>query len=536
MDKLVLTDLSVRAGQRALLHGVGLTLRAGEILALVGDSGSGKSLTARALLGILPADLTRTSGELEVVLSGTRHRPLQEGFGSVRGGLSYLPQAAARSLDPLWTVERHLRAVSQRGEDLDPWLHRAGFTNPGRIRRLYPHELSGGMAQRVSIALALAQRARFLIADEPTTGLDSPVQRAFLRQLTRLRDEGLGILLITHDLGLLTGLADRILQMRQGRIHTPTPEALAALEELLHLSRPPHPPTDPASQAVSVRVESHRYRRGLLSVGPEVLSGVSLTVRTGEVVGLIGESGSGKTTLARAAAGLLTPTRGSVTLLGTPLTRATPLRPLRRRMQVIFQSAEAHLNPGMTTAAMLMHSARLHRPGEDPVALADAALERVGLKDRAEAMPHHLSGGERRRVGIARVLIARPALLISDEPTTGLDAAKRADLLRLLLSSAQSHLIISHDLRLIAFAADRIAVMLGGRLIESFPAAALGTTHHPYTHLLLGERSSPEARDLQACPLPGSCAHARHESGRLIPGRLDIGPDHWIACHHIGEA
>ncbi len=534
MDSLILSDLSLSAGPHPLLSGVSLTLRAGEILALVGDSGSGKSLTARTLLGILPPQLT-VQGSLEVTLGGVRHRPLQQSFKEIRGALSYLPQDATSSLDPRWTVQRHLRAVSPRGEDPAPWLSRAGFPEPAAVLRLYPHELSGGMAQRVCTAIALAQRARFLIADEPTTGLDAPIQRAFLHQLRRLREDGLGILLITHDLGLLPGLADRILLMEGGHLRTPDSETLQAMQDRLRLEDP-RPAARPGEAVVSVDIDTHRYRRGFLSVGPRVLDRTALTVHRGEVVGLIGESGSGKTTLARAAAGLLSPTAGTVTLLGTELTPGTPLRPLRRQMQVLFQSADAHLNPGMTLATMLRHSARLHRPDEPPDEIAAAALAQVGLGDRGAAYPRHLSGGERRRVGLARVLIARPRLLISDEPTTGLDAGKRADLLELLLSSAESHLIISHDLKLIAYAADRIAVMLAGRIIEVLPAAALSQARHPYTRLLLGGPESPEARSLHACPHPGECPHARLSGDRVIPGRLDIGPGHWLACYHTGES
>ena len=533
MDSLVLKQLTVHAGQRPLLSDVSLTLRAGELLALVGDSGSGKSLTARALLGILSSGLT-VQGQLEVTLKGTRHRPLQQSFKDIRGALSYLPQDASSALDPRWPVQRHLKAVSPRGEDAAPWLRRAGFTDPEGVRRLYPHELSGGMAQRVCIAIALAQRARFLIADEPTTGLDAPIQRGFLRQLRQLREEGMGILLITHDIGLLPGLADRILRMQAGRLRALSSEALTSMQARLQLDAPRRP-SRRGAPVVSVDIDTHRYRRGLLSVGPRVLDRTALTIHHGEVVGLIGESGSGKTTLARAAAGLLTPTAGTVRLFETTLTTRTPLRPLRRQMQVLFQSADAHLNPGMTLSSMLRHSARLHQPDALPGEVADAALERVGLGGRGAASPRHLSGGERRRFGLARVLIAQPRLLISDEPTTGLDAAKRADLLELLLSSAESHLIISHDLKLIAYAADRIAVMLAGRIIEVLPAAALSQARHPYTHLLLESPEASEARTLQVCPQPSMCSHARLSGERVIPRRLDIGPDHWVACYRTGE-
>ncbi|MDG1482185.1 MAG: ATP-binding cassette domain-containing protein [Myxococcota bacterium] len=534
MDSLILTDLTIHTGQRPLLSGVSLTLHAGELLALVGDSGSGKSLTARALLGILPPGLT-VQGQLEVTLRGVQHRPLQQSFKGIRGALSYLPQDASSALDPRWTVQRHLKAVSPQGEDPAPWLKRAGFSDPEAVRRLYPHELSGGMAQRVCIAIALAQRARFLIADEPTTGLDTPIQRGFLRQLRQLREEGMGILLITHDIGILPGLADRILRMQEGVLRALSSDALVSMQAQLQLDGV-RTPLRRGAPVVTIDVDTHRYRRGLLSVGPRVLDRTALTVHQGEVVGLIGESGSGKTTLARAAAGLLTPTAGTVCLFETTLTPRTPLRPLRRRLQVLFQSADAHLNPGMSLSSMLRHSARLHRPDSPAGEVAAAALERVGLGGRGAAYPRHLSGGERRRFGLARVLIAQPRLLISDEPTTGLDAAKRADLLELLLSSAESHLIISHDLKLIAYAADRIVVMLAGRIIEVLPAAALSQARHPYTLLLLGSSDASEARALQACPQPSACSHARLSGGRVIPRRLDIGPDHWVACYRTGES
>ena len=546
MAELRLENLHITAGNKPLLRGVNLTLREGEILALVGASGSGKSLTARTCLGILPTSLT-LQGELTLEVDGVRHRPLSEGFAAVAGThISYLPQAAAAALDPMWTVAKHLESVCNVGESVSSWLRRAGFADPVSVSRCYPHELSGGMAQRVCIALALAQRARFLIADEPTTGLDAPIQRAFLAELARLKATGPGILLITHDLSAVEDLADRIAVMSQGVIieemtrladaQTDTARTMLAEIDRLNTHRS-GAPTQP-DEVLCIADVSHRYRRGLFSAGPVVVEGADLTVHRGEVVGLIGESGSGKTTLGRLAAGLLPAKEGEITLLGSPLstTRPRALRALRREVQVLFQSADAHLNPGMTVRSMLEISARLHRRGEDTAAVCTEALEYVGMAGRGSASPQHLSGGERRRIGIARVLIAQPVLLISDEPTTGLDAALKADLLDLLLSSADSHLIISHDLALIAYAADRIAVMLEGRIIEVFPVEALGGTHHPYTHLLLNPQAPVEGRSLQACPHTGPCPHARRSGERIVPSRMSIAEGHWIACYHTGEA
>ena len=545
MAELSLRGLKVMSGEQPLLSGVDLDLVGGEILALVGASGSGKSLTARACLGILPSALSVTAGALRITVDGVAHHPLTEGFSAIQGGLiSYLPQGARQSLDPRWSVGRHLSSVGS-GRPAAHWLLEAGFTEPAAVLSRYPHELSGGMAQRVCIALALAHAARFLIADEPTTGLDAPIQLSFLRQLDRLRRDGPGILLITHDLGLVSEFADRIAVMEGGRIvehltdlraaQTPTVQRMCA--EVARL-KTPRAARDvrAASAAVSMTGIHHRYRRGLLSVGPTIVEDASLTVRTGEVLGLIGESGSGKTTLARVAAGLITPSDGAVSLLDTPLPDARRLKALRRRVQVLFQSADAHLNPGQTVGTMLSWSARLHRPGEDIAALIDEVLGRVGLAGRSGALPHHLSGGERRRIGIARVLLARPSLLISDEPTTGLDAVLKADLLDLLLSAADTHLIISHDLKLIAYAADRIAVMLQGRIIEVFPTTALSGPHHPYTARLLGTDIPSEARAFAACPVPGPCPHATREGDLLRPSRVSVGEGHWIACYHTGEA
>ncbi|RME21440.1 MAG: ABC transporter ATP-binding protein, partial [Deltaproteobacteria bacterium] len=233
----------------------------------------------------------------------------------------------------------------------------------------------------------------------------------------------------------------------------------------------------------------HRYRRGLVGrrARQPAVDDVDLLLAPGEVLALVGESGSGKTTLSRCALGLLPAERGRIEVLGHDLAtlRGRELDRLRRRVQPLFQDPDAHLNPGLTVRRILAETVRLHRGGEAEGPLIAAALRQVGLQEREHALPHELSGGERRRVGIARLLLCHPTLIVADEPTAGLDAARKAELMELLLAVGgvgRSVLLISHDLPLVAACADRIAVMIAGRIVERFPARDLYTRpHHPYT-------------------------------------------------------
>jgi len=283
---------------------------------------------------------------------------------------------------------------------------------------------------------------------------------------------------------------------------------------------------------------------------------VSLQVRPGEVVGLIGESGSGKTTLVRAAVGLLRFDSGHVTLLGQQLSElgAGRLRGMRRRCQLLLQNPNSSLNPGLSVEAHLRESAALHRPDEDPATVSLQAAERVGIAHRMDGHPHQLSGGEKRRVGIARLLIAEPLLTIADEPTAGLDAALKAELTDLLLatrSDQSGHLFISHDIPLIGYACDRVAVMYAGRLVEEVAVDELGRSpHHPYTCSLLAAAGytidGPQARSGKAagrgstgCPYQGPCPLASEDCARKRPAlrrSADDNGTHRIACHQVGGA
>lgn len=304
--------------------------------------------------------------------------------------------------------------------------------------------------------------------------------------------------------------------------------------------------------ALRIRGLVKRYRRGMLArrTGPPAVDHVDLTVGTGQVVALVGESGSGKTTLARCALALLRPDAGDVSVLGTEIhsLRGAALDRFRRRVQPLFQDPDAHLNPGLRVREILAETVHLHRAGEAPGPLLAHALDQVGLTHRAEALPHELSGGERRRVGIARLLICRPELVIADEPTAGLDAARKAEVMDLILDEhgggRRTTLVISHDLPLMASCADRLVVMVAGRIVERMPAASLSEPpHHPYTAELLaaagllpGAAALPPSGQAAGagapgCPLAGRCALERPRCADRRPAEVEISPAHRIACH-----
>lgn len=307
--------------------------------------------------------------------------------------------------------------------------------------------------------------------------------------------------------------------------------------------------------ALRLRGLVKRYRRGWLGRRDALpaVDGVDLDLGPGEVLALVGESGSGKTTLARCALGLLRPDEGSVELLGQALAGISrrDMEALRRRAQPLFQDPDAHLNPGLDVREILLESARLHRPGEPAAALVDQALEAVGLQHRDAALPHELSGGERRRVGIARLLLCRPALVVADEPTSGLDAARKAEVLDLLLSvggPTRAALVISHDLALAGSRADRVAVMVSGRIVERLPAASLRAgPHHPYTAELLAAAGLGDPTQVPltpgvaagpgspGCPLDGRCALASAACATTRPPERALASGHVVACHAFAE-
>lgn len=518
---LAVHGLHVTFGGAPALRGVDLTVPSGQTVALVGESGSGKSTTAAAVLGLLPPGGRITGGRIlfdGVDITAADPRRMR----AIRGaGIGYVPQDPTTNLNPVWKagfqVREALRAHSfddsrRRSVQL---LAEAGLTDPGAQANRYPHELSGGMCQRVLIAIALAGRPRLLIADEPTSALDVTVQRQILDHLQRLAGElGTAVLLITHDLALAAERAQRVVVMRDGVViesgaaqtvlrepHHDYTRRLVAAVPLLAPSGAPASEPEPAAAADVITVagltKSYRQSKGAPWRRTEfrAVDDVSFRLRRGTTLAIAGESGSGKSTLARMVLGLLRPTSGTVLFDGQDVAALDKEKAFafRRRVQPVFQNPYSSLDPTYTVFRAIEEPLRIHRIGDrrqrrrsvgelaDQVALPSTVLDRL---------PRELSGGQRQRVAIARALALRPEVVVCDEAVSALDVVVQAQILA-LLSDLQtrlglSYLFISHDLGVIRQIADEVLVMRAGRLVEHGTVTQVfAQPRHDYTRQLL---------------------------------------------------
>ncbi|MDW8228677.1 MAG: ABC transporter ATP-binding protein [Saprospiraceae bacterium] len=515
------------------LRGLTFDLQEGESLGIVGESGSGKSTLALALMGLLPMG-ARASGS--VLLGGA---PFSTRMRGCQVGMVF--QEPATALHPLFRcgyqveeVVRQHRKLSSRGvrREVQALLERVQLADSERIYRAYPHELSGGQRQRVMLAIALAGSPRLLIADEPTTALDTVTQQSILQLLQELqRAEGLSLLLISHDLGVVARVADKMLVLREGAaVETGAAEALLrrpqhaytkgllacrpggrqrlqrlpSLSDMLRLGETyvPPPPVSAGDTAkrraqlyaltpivrlesVSVRYPVRRYFWSRARRWVEALRDLSLEIFPGEMLGIAGESGSGKSTLGRVVAGLQMPTSGAAYYRSVPLEKMLPAmqRQMRREVQVVFQDPYRSLNPRLTVGEALrepMWAHRLYATERQCRHAAAELLERVGLPaDFSRRYPHELSGGQRQRVCLARALSVQPRLLVCDEITSALDVSVQADILNLLLDLQQdlglTAVFISHDLSVLHQMCDRVLVLREGC------AEAIDTPEHLLT-------------------------------------------------------
>ncbi|MFE5687265.1 dipeptide ABC transporter ATP-binding protein [Streptomyces sp. NPDC056512] len=523
---LDIRDLTISYGTRAgpvpAVRGVDLSVRPGDVLALVGESGSGKSTTAHAVLGLLSPGARIERGTIRYAgtdLAGADEAVLRAHRGRAIG---LIPQDPMVSLNPVQRVGRQVAEVlllHGLAADRDAALARAaelldeaGLDRPRQRARQYPHELSGGMRQRVLIAIALAARPGLLVADEPTSALDVTVQRTILDHLDTLtRTSGTAVLLITHDLGVAADRAQRIAVMAQGRIvetgtardvltaprHPYTKSLLAAAPA--STPRRPVPRSRTATPDLLVAANlvkeyaAHTARsHGLL---PRAVDGVSLRIARGETLALVGESGSGKSTTARLLLRLTAATQGRITFDGEDVTRlrGPALRTLRRRLQIIYQNPYTSLDPRMPVAEIVAEPLRAFRVAgrAERTRRAAVLLDRVHLPATvARRRPSELSGGQRQRVAIARALALRPDLVVCDEPVSALDVSAQARVLDVLAELQRedgvSYLFISHDLAVVRQVAHRVAVMRQGRVIESGPVESVfASPEHPWTQQLL---------------------------------------------------
>ncbi len=638
--------------------GISFEVAAGETLALLGESGCGKSATALALLRLLPAAGRIPGGAVLFAGRDLLRLPEAEMRGVRGGGMAMIFQEPATSLNPVLTVgrqldevlERHLGLAGQAARERSLELLTAvGIADPQRRLGEYPFQLSGGMKQRVMIAVALAGNPRLLIADEPTTALDVTIQAQILELLRRLQAErAMGMLLITHDLGVVAQMATRVGVMYAGEIveeapreaffssprHPYTQKLFAALPDLArrggrletipgqvpplsempggcrfaarcahawdlcreqapewrqvavghrlrcHLEAGQGAPgrageravapaagaAVPAREPVLLAVADLRVhfpiRRGILqrTVGyVRAVDGVSLELARGQTLALVGESGCGKTTVGKAILQLLPASTGRVELLGEQLAgrSRSAQRPLRRRMQMIFQDPFASLNPRLSVGEIIgegMRALRIAGARGNSAAAIAAVLQQVGLApDAAARYPHEFSGGQRQRIAIARALAVQPDLVICDEPTSALDVSVQAQILNLLATLQAklglAYLFITHNFAVVDHLAHAVAVMYLGRIVERGTVdEVLRSPLHPYTRALLsavpsprleaqpefirlpGEMPSP-ARPPAGCHFHPRCPQASRVCREQYPETSSVSATHSVRCH-----
>jgi peptide/nickel transport system ATP-binding protein len=517
---LSIQGLNVSAGAQPLVQGLSFDIAAGECLGVIGESGSGKTLAARAILGLLPPGLRASGGRIlldgENLLSASAQR-----LRALRGPtIGMVFQEPLVSLNPAHRIgaqmaeglRLHTRLTKQEIQARSlAMLERIGIDHPMRCLSAYPHEFSGGMRQRIMLASVMLLNPRVLIADEPTTALDTLTQQEVLDLMQELaREHGTSILLITHNLGLVSRYAQRAVVMRQGRLvesgdvkrllREPSHDYTRTLIEAMP-RRAASDPGRPSSAAPLIQVQDLHVsypgaRIGLIGRRPshDAVQGVTLRIDEGQTVAVVGGSGSGKTSLGRAILQLTPRARGQVNFRGELVSTAdrAALHRFRMACQLVFQDPYSSLNPKHRVRDIVAEPLRLV-PGLGQgaaAARADQVLQEVGLEGLGHRFAHELSGGQRQRVAIARAIVRRPAFVVADEPVSALDMTIQAQVLALFRDLQQQHgfacLFISHDLAAVEQVADRVIVMQHGRVVEEGTRdQVFDAPHHPYTRQLL---------------------------------------------------
>jgi peptide/nickel transport system ATP-binding protein len=530
---LSVEDISLSIGKKKLLKNVSFKIQKGEIFALVGESGSGKSLTSLAIMRLLPDVISVSSGDIKLKKNSLFALPEYQ-MQKIRGRqIAMIFQEPMSALNPVLTVGEQVAEVIKVHLGLKKdaikkkviaLFEEVALKEPKERYNWYPHQLSGGQKQRVMIAIALACEPALLIADEPTTALDVTIQAQVLKLLKKIRrDRDLSILFITHDMAVVSQIADKIAVMRYGEI-------VEQAECSAFFSNPQHPYTQALLRDAMETKESRETQKDmekLLNVENlkvyfpikkgffqrtagyvKAVDGVTLSIAKGKTLALVGESGSGKSTIGQAILSLVHITEGTVSFNEQDLASLTQaeLKPYRRKIQVVFQDPFSALNPRMTIGNIIREGMVSLGVGPKEKTAQDEHIKKLLLKveleaEHAERYPHEFSGGQRQRIGIARALAVEPELIICDEPTSALDVSVRAQVLKLLKrlqqESGVSYLFITHDLSIVPMVADEVAVMKEGKIVEQgFVEKVMKDPQHEYTKRLL--ESAPKLPNFMA--------------------------------------
>lgn len=579
----------------AAVAGASFDVHAGETLGLIGASGAGKTLTALALLRLLPSAARVGGGTVH--WRGRDLLTLQRPeMRAVRGAeIGMIFQDPVTALHPTLRIDEQVAEALRTQSPQRTWreaidrahevLEHLGVSRAQLRHAPYAHQWSGGMCQRAMLAMALVNRPALLIADEPTTSLDALSQAQVLRLFERIREEyAVAVLLISHDLSVIAEVADRVAVMHEGRVvevgptsqlfdHARHPQSQRLLAEASRpMARPTPAPVHLGATALVAERISVRYRpRGGLVLGRgaqrsdavDAVRELTLTVAAGETLALVGESGAGKSSVARALLRLTDLAGGHVRLDGTDVAtlRGVGLRQARAGLQLVFQNPYASLNPRRSVAESIAEPLHVHgRFRTEGAALVSEAIGLVGLSPgHGERLPQQLSGGERQRVSLARALVLRPRVIVLDEPVSSLDAPSRRSILELLLSLQArfgfGYLFISHDLDLVHRLAHRIAVMYRGSIVESGSADLVQRPLHPYTEALVAARparhprergrllsrvipSAPasDAATAAGCAFRAHCARATDRCAAEEPALRELAAGRFVACHFPTDA
>ncbi|WP_342506642.1 ABC transporter ATP-binding protein [Sporosarcina sp. FSL K6-2383] len=516
------------------VRGVSFEVKKGETLGIVGESGSGKSVTARSIMRLLPSPPSyMKEGTIEFQGQNLTLKTEKE-MESIRGrDISMIFQDPMTSLNPTIKIGKQIAESLMKHQNLSKreakkealdLLKVVGIHNSEARFNQYPHEFSGGMRQRVMIAMALACRPSLLIADEPTTALDVTIQAQILNLMKDMQERfGTSIILITHDLGVVAGMCDRVAVMKDGEIvetgttneifenpqHAYTKKLLNALPRLDEKKKTKKPPRikeglDPASPLLEVKSLKQYFDAGKGNLTKAVDS-ISFHIRPGETLGLVGESGSGKSTTGRAILRLHEPTDGDVLYQGMAVNRLSKneMKTMRRHMQMIFQDPYSSLNPRFKVLDIIGQALDIHRlskNNEERKKRVEELLVMVGLEpSHAMRYPHEFSGGQRQRIGIARALAVEPDFIVCDEPLSALDVSIQSQIVELLEDLQHrlglTYLFIAHDLSMVKHISDRVAVMYAGKIVELAESEELyNNPQHPYTKSLLAAIPIPDPR------------------------------------------